>query len=185
MAIAITLLILDVRPPATAPGHSLAAALLRQWPAYAAYVVSFLMIGIIWMNHHQMFKMIVRTTPQFLMLNVIFLLTIAFLPFPTALVAEHLRDPASRSTAAFTYGACMVAIAVMFNVVWIYAAKGRRLLSDEVDEAMLARTRRSYMLGPVVYGVGALLALVNAYVSLAIFAALALYYSLPGSGPGR
>jgi hypothetical protein len=79
----------------------------------------------------------------------------------------------------------MVAVAIMFNVVWIYAAKGRRLLSDEVDEAMLARTRRSYALGPVVYGVGALLALVNAYVSLAIFAALALYYSLPGSGPGR
>jgi len=90
MAIAITLLILDVRVPPHAPGR-LGAELLGQWPAYGGYAVSFLTIGIMWVNHHRMFTVIGRTDHWFLMLNVLFLLGVAFVPFPTALVADALK----------------------------------------------------------------------------------------------
>jgi uncharacterized membrane protein len=180
MAIAITLLILEVRVPH--PSGSLVTALAAEWPSYAGYVVSFLTIGIIWVNHHQMFKLIGRVTHGFLMLNVIFLMTIAFLPFPTALVAEFIRVPHSRTTATVVYGLTMVAIAIMFNVVWRSASRGGRLLIHGVDRAGIDRISRSYLGGPLAYTVATLVAFVNAFLSLAIFAAMALFWLLPSTG---
>jgi uncharacterized membrane protein len=182
IAIAITLLILEVKVPPVA-GDRLARAVVHAWPSYAGYAVSFLTIGVIWVNHHHMFKLIGRTTHAFLMLNVVFLMTIAFLPWPTALVAEYIRDPAGRQVAAAVYGVTMVAIAVMFNLVWRYAAGGGRLLVPGIDSATIAATNRSYLVGPIVYGVAALVAPLNAFVSLTIYAALAVYWLLPGTGP--
>ena len=182
IAIAITLLILEVRVPHV-PGPDLGRAVLREWPSLAGYVVSFLTIGVIWVNHHHMFRLIRRTTHAFLMLNVVFLMTIAFLPFPTALVAEYIRDPDGRSVSAAVYGLSMVAIAIMFNLVWWYAARRGRLLVPGVDAEAIARTNRSYLIGPVVYGVAALIAPINAFLSLSIYAALAVYWLLPGTGP--
>ena len=182
IAIAITLLILEVRiPPVN--GDQLAAAVVHAWPSYAGYAVSFLTIGVIWVNHHHMFKLIERTNHAFLMLNVVFLMTIAFLPWPTALVAAYIRDPAGRRVAAAVYGLTMVAIAVMFNLVWWYAASRGRLLVPGLDPEALARTSRSYLVGPIVYGVAVLVAPLNAFVSLSIYAALAVYWLLPGTGP--
>jgi uncharacterized membrane protein len=182
IAIAITLLILEVKVPPVGGGR-LAFAVAHEWPAYAGYVVSFLTIGVIWVNHHHMFKLIQRTTHAFLMLNVVFLMTIAFLPWPTALVAAYIRDPAGRRVAAVVYGLTMVSIAVMFNLVWLYAAGRGRLLVPGIDPAAIARTNRSYLMGPIVYGLAAVIALANAFVSLAIYAALAVYWLLPGTGP--
>jgi uncharacterized membrane protein len=167
------------RPPGSGPAH----AVIRQWPSYAGYVVSFLTIGVIWVNHHHMFKLIERTTHAFLMLNVVFLMPIAFLPWPTALVADYIRDPDGRRVAAIVYGLTMVAIAVMFNLVWRYASGRGRLLVPGVDAGAIARTNRSYLLGPVVYSAAALLALVNPFISLGIYATLAVYWLLPGTGP--
>lgn len=183
MAIAITLLILEIGVPEAEEGDSLAHALAEQWPSYAAYVVSFLTIGIIWVNHHHLFGVIQRTNHTFLVLNVLFLMTIAALPWPTALVGEHIRQEAGRTTATVVYGLAMTSIAVMFNVVWRYAASGLRLLPSDVDGAELERINRSYLSGPIVYLVATVIAFANAWVSLAIFAALALYWLLPGSGP--
>jgi TMEM175 potassium channel family protein len=182
LAIAITLLILEVRSPHVPAGSSLAHELARQWPSYAAYAVSFLTIGIIWVNHHHMFKVISRSNHTFLMLNVVFLMTIAALPFPTALVADHVHDASSRSVAAFVYGANMVAVSVMFNAVWRYAASGHRLLYPNVDPELVRRVNRSFLFGPLTYSAGMLVALANSWVSLAIYAGLALYWLLPTSG---
>jgi len=181
MAIAITLLILDVHVPPPS-GRSLWSALAEEWPSYAGYVVSFLTIGIIWVNHHQMFKLIGRVTHGFLMLNVIFLMTIAFLPFPTALVADYIRIPDSRTAATVVYGLTMVAIAIMFNVVWRSASRGGRLLVAEVDQAGVDRISRSYLGGPIAYTVTTLVALVSPFLALGMFAAIALYWLLPSSG---
>jgi uncharacterized membrane protein len=183
MAIAITLLILEIDVPHVEGDGSLALALARQWPSYAAYVVSFLTIGIIWVNHHHLFTVIERSTSTFLMLNVVFLMTIAALPWPTALVAEYIQDDARRAVATAVYGGTMVAIAVMFNVVWRYASHDARLLPRTVDRVALARINRNYLAGPVVYSAATLLALANPWISLVIFALLALYYLVPTSGP--
>jgi uncharacterized membrane protein len=182
IAIAITLLILEVKVPGV-PGKRLGAEVLHMWPSYAGYLVSFLTIGVIWVNHHHMFKLIQRTTHAFLMLNVVFLMTIAFLPWPTALVAAYIRDPSGRHVAAVVYGLTMVSIAVMFNLVWWYAAQRRRLLVAGIDPAAIARINRSYLMGPIVYGIAAAIAPVNAFASLSIYAALAVYWLLPGTGP--
>jgi uncharacterized membrane protein len=138
---------------------------------------------VIWVNHHHMFRLIERTNHTFLMANVVFLMAIAFLPWPTALVADYIRDPDGRTVAAIAYGLTMVAIAVMFCVVWFYASRGGRLLAADVDHATLNRTYRSYLLGPIVYGSAVVIALFAPFVSLAIYAALAVYWLLPGTGP--
>jgi uncharacterized membrane protein len=182
IAIAITLLILEVDVPHTS-GQALSTALASQWPSYAGFLVSFLTIGIIWVNHHHMFKLIARTTHAFLMLNVVFLMTICVLPWPTALVADYVRDPDGRVVATAVYAGAMTAIAVMFNVVWRYAATNRRLLVDGIRDDALAKMTRNYLAGPIVYGIATIVAFVDPFVTLAICAALAVYWLLPGTGP--
>jgi uncharacterized membrane protein len=182
MAIAITLLILEVRVPKL-DGSSLWSALGDQWPSYVAFVASFLTIGIIWVNHHHMFKLIERTTHAFLMLNVVFLMTICFLPFPTALVAEYIRNPDARTVATAIYGGTMTAIAIMFNLVWRYAGSGHHLLVPGISDEMLAKMNRDYLAGPVSYATVTVVAFIQPYVSLAIIAALCVYWLLPGTGP--
>jgi uncharacterized membrane protein len=182
MAIAITLLVLELKSHPGVRGSRLTATLAHDWPSYAAYVVSFLVIGIIWVNHHHMFRLIERTNHAFLMMNVVFLMTIAALPWPTALVADHLRD-SGKTIAAVIYGLTMESMAIMFNVVWRYAAHRKRLLDPRVSDATIARSNRDYLAGPVMYGVATLVAFISAWATLAIFAALAVYWLLPGTGP--
>lgn len=183
MAIAITLLVLEIGVPELRHGQTLGDALGGQWPSYAAYAVSFLTIGIIWVNHHHLFSVIVRTDNTFLILNVVFLMTIAALPWPTALVAEYVREEGSRTTATAVYGLNMTAIAIMFNAVWRYAARGHRLLAPNADPAGIRKVSASYLSGPITYLAATLIAFANAWVSLGIFAALALYWLIPGTGP--
>jgi TMEM175 potassium channel family protein len=117
------------------------------------------------------------------MLNVVFLLTICFLPFPTALVAEYVRNSDTRSLATAVYCGTMTAIAIMFNVVWRYAGSRHRLLVTGVSDEALAKMNRDYLAGPVVYAVTTVVAFIEPYVSLAIIVALCVYWLLPGTGP--
>lgn len=182
-AIAITLLVLEVHVP-PAGTTDLAAALADQWTSFAAYVISFLTIGVIWVSHHQMFALITRTTPTFLYLNVIFLLPVAFVPYPTALVAQHIQEPDGRTVAVLLYGATSVLIALMFNVLWTYASR-RNLVREGPMRDQMTQVARGFRLGPLVYLAATITALINPFVSMAIFAALAVYWMLPGRIPGR
>jgi len=101
-AIAITLLVLEIRVPpvdTTAHGHTLLLALGRLWPSYLGYALSFVTIGIMWANHHSIFRYIRRADRYFVLINVMFLMCISFLPFPTALLAEYLPEPDGRTLA--------------------------------------------------------------------------------------
>jgi len=177
-AIAATLLILDVR--ADLPGGGLAHALEHAWPQYAAYAVSFLTIGIIWVNHHACFDQIGRCDRRFLFINVAFLACVAFIPFPTRLVAEHLRDDGLRA-AAIAYGVTLVATAVGFAALWFYAAIGRRLIRDDADQRVISGISRSYLPGAPSYGAATLVALVSPTAAVILFAAIALFYVLESS----
>lgn len=182
-AIAITLLVLEIHIPAT--GEDLIDGLLAQWPSFAAYVTSFLGIGVMWVSHHQMFASIQRTTPSFLFLNVLFLLPVAFIPYPTAVVAQHILEPDSRTVAVLLYGAVSTVVAVMFNVLWAYAIRGNLIVGGRAGEAVARTVARGFRLGPFVYLAATLIALVNPIVSMAMFAGLAVYWMLPGRIPGR
>jgi uncharacterized membrane protein len=117
-AIASTSLILNVQ----AHGTPLSRALLHAWPSYAAYAVSFVIIGIIWMNHHAAFGQIARVDRTFLMVNVLFLMFVAFIPFPAGLLAEHLGGTGAKAAAVF-YGATLTLTGISANLFWLYAVR--------------------------------------------------------------
>ena len=122
-AIAATLLILDVRLP---PRRQVAHGFLSIWPSYAAYALAFVTIGIMWINHHTVFGCIDRVDRTFLIINVFFLMLIAFIPFPTRVLAEHLQHDAK--AAAFVYGLTMVLMAVLYNAALVL--RGQRPAPD-------------------------------------------------------
>jgi uncharacterized membrane protein len=112
-AIAATLLILNIR---TAAQGDLSHNLLHIWPSYVGYAVSFATIGIIWVNHHTVLGQIERVNRLFLFINVAFLMLVAFIPFPTALIADHLRDRGAEA-ATLTYGFTLTAMAVLYSAL--------------------------------------------------------------------
>ncbi|HEY6594062.1 MAG TPA: TMEM175 family protein [Asanoa sp.] len=179
LAIAITLLVLDLRVPVRDALHgSLAAALADEWPAYAAYVTSFLVIGIIWVNHHAVFELIgaVDRVTQFL--NLVLLMTVAAIPFTTALFAEYLTaGGASARTAAVVYSALMVAMSLAFAALYTYVARHPHLLAEGVDAAgVRASIVRFSAVGIVVYLATVVVALFSAPLTLVAHFLIALYY---------
>jgi uncharacterized membrane protein len=177
-AIAATLLIIDVT--VEAEGGELGHALAHAWPQYAAYAVSFLTIGIIWVNHHACFDQIGHTDRRFLFINIGFLMCVAFIPFPTRLVAEHLRDDGARA-AAITYGLTLTATAIFFSLFWFYAAVGRRLIAEEADQRVISGISRSYIPGIPTYALATLVAVWSPVAAVTMFAAIALFYVLESS----
>ncbi|HEY8844275.1 MAG TPA: TMEM175 family protein, partial [Gaiellaceae bacterium] len=173
-AIAATLLILNVDAQIS-DVQSLGSRLLHIWPSYLAYAVSFVTIGIMWVNHHTLMSQIDRTDRRFLLATVGLLLCIAFVPFPTRLVAEHIRGAGARD-AALAYGFTMVATAVMFSVSWFYASLGKRLLRADADPAVVTGISRSYLPGPWIYLAATLIAFASPTASVCVFMATALFY---------
>jgi uncharacterized membrane protein len=178
-AIAITLLILEIVPPHD-PGR-LAHELLQLWPSYLAYAVSFLTIGIMWVNHHDVFRLVGRTDRLFLFLNTVLLLCIAFVPFPTAVLGDFIRSGEGRGTAAVFFAGTFTVTAIVYNVFWRYAASGRRLIAPAAADADVQAVTRSYLVGPVVYAIATAVGFASAWASVAICALLSLSYALPAS----
>jgi TMEM175 potassium channel family protein len=181
-AIAITLLVLDLHVPDVG-GGSLAHALARQWPADVSYAVSFLTIGIIWINHHGLMRYIERCDRPLLCLNIFLLMMVGVLPYPTALISHYARTP-NAATAALAYGSVMVTMALLFNAIWHYAIRAG-LLAPGADPREVSGITRSYLPGPLLYLTGALLALVSADASLVMYAAIAIFYVVSASLWGR
>lgn len=179
-AIAITLLVLDIKVPRVHELHgaSLKHALLQQWPIYLAYVISFLTILIMWINHHKLFTQIRRTDHWFLLINGLLLMVVSVTPFPTALLAEHIRYPGAVLAAA-VYSGFYVLLAVFFNLLWRYAAYRNRLLRPDSDQTFIRTINRQYTLGPLFYLIAFALAFVNVSASVGICLLLALFFALP------
>jgi uncharacterized membrane protein len=180
-AIAITLLVLEIKvPPAhTAGGGGLLAALGALWPSYIGYVITFITIGIMWVNHHAMFRYIRRADRWCLLINVAFLLCLSFLPFPTAVLAEHLNDPEGRRVATVFYGAALTVMAILYNVLWWYGTRRGRLLGPDIDLEGVRTISKRYRFGPLLYAAATAIAFVNVAVSLTLHASLAVLFALP------
>jgi uncharacterized membrane protein len=176
LAIAITLLILEVHVPHVRNGK-LADALADQWPSFASYVVTFLIIGIIWVNHHTLFERIARVDRQLLFLNLLLLLGVAFLPFPTALLADYVDEGAANShVAAAVYGATMTVIGLSFQGLWLHLERHPDLLVETFGPTQARRARRGSFIGPVVYTASIGIAFVSAPACLVLYAGMAIYY---------
>jgi uncharacterized membrane protein len=176
-AIAITLLVLDLRLPGPGPaGHSLTYQLVHAWPQYAAYVVSFLTIGIMWMNHHTILAHVTRVDRPLLVLNLLLLMGVVAVPFPTSLVADHLRDSGGKA-ATVTYGLVMIVISCGFAGVWVYVALRGQRLGAAVAAEELRRSVPGFTFGLAVYGAGTLIAAsLSPAAAMIIFGLLAVYY---------
>ncbi len=175
LAIAVTLLILDVRVEQQ-PSQSLAAALGHAGPEIGAYAASFLQIGIMWANHHALFRIVDRVDQLLLLANLLLLGFVAFLPLPTRLVAEHTSGADAR-TAMLLYGATLTGCAVAFNLIWRHTMR-RGLLADGVDPEFRRDVDIRYLIGLGGYLAATLLALVEPWLTLAVTALLALLFLL-------
>jgi uncharacterized membrane protein len=181
LAIAITLLVLGIQVPSTS--SALGPELLRLWPPYLAYAVSFLLIGAIWVNHHEMFRHIERADGTLLVLNLLQLMVVAFMPFSTAVLAQAFLRGTDEPVAAAFYGAVLAVGGVFVNVMWRYAAHGRRLLGPSVTEAEVRSLGRRFLVGPVLYLVATFVGLAAPALALLLYVGLiAFYLVLPARG---
>lgn len=176
IAIAITLLVLDIRVPRIdelTTGHlSLVEALLNQWPSYLSYVIGFIIIGEMWAVHHILFNYIKRADHGLITLNTFLLLCIAFIPFATALLAEYIERP-ERTVAAFVYGLALTASCFFFNGIWWYARRHPRLLDPALDAQSIKGITTFSTLLLAFYACATLLAWVSAVVSIGLYVLLA------------
>jgi uncharacterized membrane protein len=179
-AIAATLLILNVDGQVSGDVHDLGGRLLHIWPSYLAYAASFITIGIMWVNHHTIMAQVERADRRFLLANIGLLMCIAFFPFTTRLVAEHVRGEGAMA-AALTYGLTAVATAIMFDVTWFYAALRKRLLRPDADAAVVSGISRTYIPGPWIYLAATLVAFASPVASIVLFGVIALFYVLESS----
>jgi TMEM175 potassium channel family protein len=180
LAVAITLLVLDIRVPAPSTQHTLAHQLASQWPVYAAYVISFITIGIIWINHHAMIGRLARADSVILSLNLLLLMSIAELPFATSLMAAYLKQSQGQHLAAAVYSGSFLVMSIFFMALQrhILVRKTHFLgveLTDDARRRILSRNA----LGLLPYALATALAPASPYATLIICAAVAAYYALP------
>jgi uncharacterized membrane protein len=175
-AIAATLLVLDL----PRPEHSarLAHDLVHQWPSYAAYVISFVTIGILWIEHHGMMSNVERIDKRFLERTLLFLLFAAIIPWPTAIAAEYARSSHGEArTAAVLYASIMLCIALAHTESWRYLSRHLELVAEPARPAVPAGLLRAF-LGGVPYLCAIVVAFVSPYASFALDALVALYFGV-------
>jgi uncharacterized membrane protein len=178
-AIAITLLIIEIGVPHVVGTESLFDKLVQMWPSYFGYATSFLVIGTVWANHHNRFRLISRSDHILLFLNIVFLMCVAFIPFPTALLADYIKEEEHRITAVAVYSGTLAVTAVFFTLLWLYAAANYRLVDRTVDASLLRAMTRRYVFGMLFYILAFALAFVSPAASLALIVILALIFVLP------
>ena len=174
-AIAATLLVLELKVPQVEPG-GLADALLESWPSYVTYVVSFLTIGIIWVNHHAVLDRIMEVNRPLLFMNLMFLMAVAAIPFPTALLGDYLQAGHDERLAAAVYGGTMSLMGVTFGAIWAYAVLSDDLLHARVDRMRARRSLWILAAGTPLYVLAIGASLLSATLALVIYALLALFY---------
>ncbi|HLG76992.1 MAG TPA: TMEM175 family protein [Ktedonobacteraceae bacterium] len=187
-AVAITLLILNIQPPPLSDhgqfaDQALLDYLINQWPMLLAFVTSFASIGVMWMNHHKVFSLIRYTDTPLLTLNLLLLLVIVFIPYPTALLAQQYATYPQGHVAALLYTGTDVLLATCFNLLWRYASHHNRLLNKQADSQEVTAIKRQYLLGPVVQLITFGLAWINVPASILLCLLLTLFFALPGRLP--
>ncbi len=176
-AIAVTLLILEIKVPRDVAAGALGIALVHQWPSFLAFLASFFTIGVMWMNHHRLFTLIGAADEVLIGINLLLLLGVTWVPFPTALLAEHLITP-NNHVAGVVYGATFFTMSLVFQLLWQYATRRPGIiLPEKRDEAQ--QIARQYIWGPLFYFAAILIALWSGTAVLIWSALVAIYFAIP------
>lgn len=177
IAIAITLLVLQIKVPDVGSGD-LMSALWDDWPSFVAFFVSFVVIGIMWVSHHSMFERISSVDRTLLFINLLLLLGIAFLPFPTALLASYVQEGGiNASIAAAVYSITMTIIGLIFTAMWIHLYRRPDLLAEGITQERVRLSIRRSLVGPGVYAASIGLAFISAPACFVVYALVALYFA--------
>ena len=185
IAVAVTLLVLNIDVPAPGSGHSLAHELLHQWPTYAAYATSFITIGIIWINHHAMIGRLASTDHPILMLNLLLLLSIGVLPFGTNLIATYLRQGHGQNLAAAIYAGLFLVMSLAFATLNRHILMRKaHLLGESLDLQRRRQILSRSIAGLIPYAIATAVAAFSPDLTLIICAAIAAFYALPIASGG-
>jgi uncharacterized membrane protein len=181
-AFAITLLVLSIPIPdiKSADDQLLTTALLRAIPQLIPYVTSFATIGIIWLNHHSMFHEVEKVEHMTLTLNLLLLLVVAFIPYPTGVIGRY----GALRSAVVLYGTTFTAGGLAFSALW-FDIRRNRLSRERANDARIRSITVRNLIGPVIYPLATALAFIAPKTSLGIFFGLAAFYFLPRLHPSR
>lgn len=168
-AIAMTLLVVDLRPPelaGSAPEASIASALTADLGRVVAFVISFVVVGLYWEGHLRIFAAVRATDRSLIGLNLAFLIWIAFMPYPTAILGGH--EP-TRLTVAF-YAVVQVGAGLCEAAVWVYATRHPALVRPSVDPLLARRVTAHILRGPAVFAGSMVVALLSPWLAIASWA---------------
>jgi uncharacterized membrane protein len=175
LAIAATLLVLELQVPSDT--DNLARALVAMWPSYVAYLTSFATIGIIWVNHHELIANVRRVDRQLMFLNLLLLMIVSVIPFPTALLGRYVTAGDGSHIAAAVYGGVMLLMSIAFTLLWRHVNQHHR--DTALDPGRTRREGRLFSIGLLPYAVAIALSFVSAPLALAIYAGTAIFYLFP------
>jgi len=176
-AIAITLIVLELGVSADA-GEDLLSSILHEWPSYLAYVTSFFTIGAVWLGHSGITGALRAADATLYRLNLLVLLLVSFLPFPTKLVSEYVREEDPERVAVVFYGLTMLALALALTAFIRYAVEHRRLVKDHIDEETVAAAM-AHEPSFALYGVAIGLGFLSPTLAVALYLLIALYVGVP------
>jgi uncharacterized membrane protein len=183
MAIAITLLVLELKVPVGSAPDRLLADLAARWPSYAAYIAAFLTIGIIWLNHHTLLTSIARFDTRLHWLNLFLLFTVATLPFPTALLADYVGEGGfNASVATASYGLLATLMSLPWSFMLRHLADHPELLEPGYSSSDTRAEIRRGWLGVPIYAVATLISFIWPLVALALYVAIAVLYAVTSQG---
>jgi uncharacterized membrane protein len=184
LAIVITLLVLELRAPhlevANDAGEAL-TALIALGPKFLGYLLSFFFVAVFWVNHHRFFRLIRRVDTGLLWLNVLLLLALSFIPFPTGMIGEYPFN----ATGLALFAIVLMAAGIAFNLMWRHA-RSRQLYHEDVSPALVAQAVTHGLVGPALYAVAAVLAFALPPAAWALFVVIPLFYVLQrGDGAAK
>lgn len=177
IAIVITLLAFELRVPQIEEGQSLLSALLERWPVYLAFLISFVNVMVMWINHHDIFNLIQRIDRTFMVCNGLVLMCTTLVPFSTLLLSDYLETKHDL-LAALIYNGVYIMTACCFNLLWWYASRKAHLLRPDV-QAQAEAISRQYRFGPLLYAVSIVVAIVNVPLSLVVNLCMAIFFLFP------
>ncbi len=168
-----TVLVLGLRLP---PGANLPGELLSLWPNILTYAMSFVVLGVYWVGHHNQFHYVKATDRAFLWLNVLFMMSVGFIPFSTSVLGSNFLH----RSAVILYGLNLSLAGTALYLIWWYATKNHRLVDPDIDQHVVSSAKRRILAGPAINAVAIGFAFLNPIISVILYIAELAFFILPG-----
>jgi uncharacterized membrane protein len=181
-AICLTLLIIEIKLPEGVHGESLWSILAHEWPKFLSFFISFMIISVIWFNHHTMFHYIKKVDHNLIIMNNMLMLNVIVIPFCSSILGEYITSgDGNAKISALIYGTWIAIGGIPFNLIWNYALKKQDLLHEGYSQVELTNMKKHFNRGPMIYFGVTLLGLINEWISVIGFIFLIVLYFLPAT----